>query len=45
MIQANVNGKKQDIIITNSFKNTEFEKLEKKLPYSVLEYLFINKYK
>ena len=45
MIQANVNGKKQDIIITNSFKNSEFEKLEKKLPYSVLEYLFINKYK
>ena len=33
MIQANVNGKKQDIIITNSFKNTEFEKLEKKLGY------------
>ncbi len=45
MIQKNVNGKKQDVIITNSFKNSEFEKLEKKLPYSVLEYLFINKYK
>ena len=41
MTQAIVNGKKQDIIITSSFKNSEFDKLEKKLPYSVLEYLFV----
>lgn len=45
MSQANVNGEKQNIIITNSFKNSDFEKLEKQLPYSVLEYLFINNYK
>ncbi len=45
MTQAIVNGKKQDIIITSSFKNSEFDKLGKKLPYSVLEYLFVNKYK
>ena len=44
MIQKNVNGKKQDVIITNSFKNSEFEKIEKKLHYSVLEYLFIKIY-
>ena len=45
MTKAIVNGKKQDIIITSSFKNSEFDKLGKKLPYSVLEYLFVNKYK
>lgn len=44
MSKATVNGNKQDIIITNSFKNSEFSKFNNKLPYSVLEYLFINKY-
>lgn len=44
MNKAHVNGKLQDVLITSSFKNSEFAKLESKLPYSVLEYLFINNY-
>lgn len=45
MNKANVNGKKQDIIITTSYENSEFFKLKKKLPFNVLEYLAVNKYK
>ena len=44
MNKAHVNGKLQDVLITSNFKNSEFAKLESKLPYSVLEYLFINNY-
>ena len=44
MNKAHVNGKLQDVLITSSFKNSEFDKLERELPYSVLEYLFVNNY-
>ena len=44
MNKAHVNGKLQDVLITSSFKNSEFDKLESELPYSVLEYLFVNNY-
>lgn len=45
MNTANVNGKVQDIIITTNYENSEFFKLKKKLPFSVLEYLTVNNYK
>ncbi len=44
--QLKVNGKLQDVIITKNYKENElFKKLNKKLPYTVLEYLVVNDYK
>ena len=44
--QLKVNGKLQDVIITKNYKENElFKKLNKKLPYTVLEYLVVNGYK